>query len=197
MSQQHKRIKKKPTEKSQAQIEQDAFNALTSNKLWLFVRSLAVVSVCFGVLALVDYPLPNKSELKEVVLLEDKGVVYEWIVHYPDSSSDKIEEEAFEQLQVGDKLSLEHSPILKEFYGYKIVDKSGRESFVAAEEFTVYYMYPLFPLLFLLPLLLFVYKKQNAGFYLLYFATVFLYPIMLMHYLFIEGKFMVLVNAVV
>jgi len=180
--------KTKNKDKSDKEIENEVFESLSKGKVWKFVRILIIPPIVFGLLALIDHALPTSDNYQHITDMKSQPAIYKYYVYDNDGAEIEIEKEAYENIEIDDAIVLDYSPILNEYYGCRIKKASDEKLFIKGEEDTVYYLYPIFPLFFMLPSLLFFHKRKSVVFYVLYFASVFLYPLMLAHYLFIEEK---------
>ena len=177
----------KVAHKEAKQVEQDVFDMLTSKMPWLAVRVLSFCFVLFGAFVLIDFWLPLQGNMKKV----EHKVFYELFdkktVFFNDGTQEDVNEAAFLALGKGDSLSFEYTMMLQEFEGYRIIRITKGPIFIDGK-FNLLDYYPLFPALFILPLFLLFYKKNEVKFYLLYLACFSIYPGLLLHYLLKEDK---------
>lgn len=177
----------KAAQQEAKQIEEDVFKMLTNKTPWTALRVFALFSILFGAFILVDFLLPIKGDMKAVehkvfYQLFDKKTIF-----FEDDTQEDVSEAAYLAINGGDSLSMEYSPMLNEFIGYRIVSQEKGRIFVEGE-FNLFEFYPLFPLLFILPLYLFFFKENEVRFYLLYLACFTVYPALILHYLLKEDK---------
>ncbi len=169
------------------EIEKRVLVTLTTGWPWNVVRMAAAVSCLFGLVLLIDFWLPFKQIGNKV----DVKVYYEYFnrntIFFVDGSTVDIPELVHLKVSTGDAFFVNYTGMLQEFTGYSIQKPNGK-TFRFDNEFNLFTFYPIIPLLFLIPGLLFYFKSNSVGFYILYFATCSAYPGLLLHQALRENK---------
>ncbi|MBD79909.1 MAG: hypothetical protein CL840_13435 [Crocinitomicaceae bacterium] len=174
-------------QKEAKEVEMGVFNMLTSKKLWMVVRFLAVCSILFGFILFIDFFLPQEGEMMGIKHKVYYSLFEKKTVFFADGSQQDVTEEIFLAINDGDSMSFEYSPIMHEFLGNKIW-RQGKGTIFIDAKFNLFEFYPVIPLLFILPAFLFFYQENEVRFYLLYLATCVIYPGLLLHYTLKEDK---------
>lgn len=174
-------------QKEAEEIERNVFNWLTRGFQWFLVRFFAGVSVAFGLMLLLDFWLPVDAKKFEI----RNKVYYEFFqrntLFITEGGTIDVPEMVYLKVGKKDDLSMEYSAMSHEFLGYRVNKNNGGQYFFP-ERFNFFTVYPLIPLLFLIPGILFFFKKNAVSFYLLYFASMVAYPGLLLHYFIKEKK---------
>lgn len=177
----------KAHQKEAEEIEERVFESLTKGWPWVVVRALAVLSCLFGLALLVDFWLPVKQNGDKVLT----KVYYQYFqrntVIYENESTVDVPEHVYLKVAKGDVFYSDYSGMLQEFRGFTVVKPSGKQFHFSAE-FNLFKLYPFFPLLFLIPGILFYYKTNSVRFYMLYFITCVPFPGLLLHQTLREDK---------
>lgn len=174
-------------QKEAEEIERQVFSQLSTGWAWLAVRSLAMISVLFGCLMLFDFWSTEQQEGGKV-----KAKVYykffnrNTIILSDDTPID-VDELVYLKVARGDEFYQEYSGMTHEFLAYRVVKRNGKQ-FYFKNSFNFFTLYPIFPLLFFIPGILFFFKQNAVRFYILYFATVVAYPGLMLHFVLREHK---------
>ncbi|UTW63798.1 hypothetical protein KFE98_06565 [bacterium SCSIO 12741] len=169
------------------EIENQAFDYLTSGWPWRISQLIALLSLFFSLTILIDYWLPVEQVGEQVASKKFYNSMHKSPVYYANDSSEYIPNEIHVQLDSGDLFLRNFSPFLHEFQGYSIVSPEGDVTEIN-DEINLFTLYPLIPLLYLLPLLLLRFKRNSNWFYLLYFLLYAGYLPVFLHQMLIEGK---------
>lgn len=177
----------KAQQKEAEEIELGVFNWLTRGIQWKLVRTFSALSVLFGLIMLVEFWVPAHTDNYEV----RNKVHYQYFqkntLFMKEGGTVDVPELVYLKVGKRDHISLEYSPITKEFLGYRLTKPGGIVSFIP-NDFNFFFAYPLLPFFFLIPGILFFFRKNATGFYLLYFASMVAYPGLIIHYMFREQK---------
>ncbi|MCB0482061.1 MAG: J domain-containing protein [Flavobacteriales bacterium] len=173
--------------KEARETELRVFRWLTKGVIWKLVRFCAGVSVLFALITLFEFWLPPHQDTYQI----SSKVYYEYFqrntLFSDNAGSVDVPELVFIKVAKSDVVNLEYSAMSKEFLGYRISKKSGEDIFIP-NRFNFFLAYPLFPLLFFVPGMLFYFQKNEVSFYLLYFVSLVAYPALLIHFMFREQK---------
>ncbi len=169
------------------EIEKRVFVSLTNGWPWRLVRLSAAVSCFFALAIFTDFWLPRVQMGNEV----RTKVYYKYFqrnsIILVDETTIDVPEMVHLNVSKGDTFLLDYSSMLQEFTGYTVQKPKGKRR-TFSNGFNLFTLYPLVPLLFLIPGLLFFYKSNEVRFYILYFVTCVAYPGLLLHLILREDK---------
>lgn len=175
------------------EIEKRVFGTLTSGWPWRLVRVSAAICCLFALAVFVDYFVPRVQEGNKV----STKVYYKYFqrnsIILVDKQTIDVPETVHLNVNSGDTFLLDYSGMLREFTGYTIKKPTGKVR-TFDNSFNLFTLFPLVPILFLIPGLLFFYQSNEVRFYILYFITCVAYPGLLLHLVFREEKLTHLIN---
>lgn len=177
----------KMAHKEAREVEESVFQLLTNHWFWYVVRGFAVVAIVFGVIIFADYIIPNEVKMDRIRNMIHSHIFQKNTLLFVSNDKVDVPDDIYRGVEKGDSLGLEYSAILHEFVGYRIKRKSQTEP-VLVKELNLFTLFPLVPLWFLIPGILFFYQKNEVRFYLLYFVTCVAYPSVMLHYILRENK---------
>ncbi|MGB0404065.1 MAG: J domain-containing protein [Salibacteraceae bacterium] len=173
--------------KEARRVEESVFQLLTNHWFWHVVRGLAVCSIVFGCLIFTDFIIPNQVKMDRVRNMVHSHIFQKNTIYFTTEEKVDVPDNIYRGIEKGDSLGLEYSSILREFVGYRIKRSNETETGLV-KEINLFTLFPLVPLWFLIPGILFFYQENKVRFYLLYFVTCFAYPGIMLHYILRENK---------
>lgn len=186
------RAKAREAIRERREIERTFYRRINKSYLMKFAQFQAFLFSLFAILIVFNYYMPyttvesnieSKNMLYFYHLKEERAFIYVCGKSYQTSLSD------FFYLDKGDPVKLEKTFLFKDVMKVSFKNREGQVSTVEPHE-SLYMLFPLIPLLMLIPFLNLLFREPTVRFYVLFFFSVFIGTALFLYILFDGGRFM-------
>lgn len=161
------------------------FESLTSGKKWQFLKVFSLISALFALLLIIDYALPPQEEKANI----------QSFLHTPFYTQIKLQNKTyyfkniyFSGRKVSKYVILKRSQIFNDVKTIKFITKQNY--FILAQpNWTVFSMLWLFVPLFILPLMVVLYKKPTVWFTFFYSISLYVIPVVFIGFILTRSWF--------
>ena len=161
------------------------FKNLTSGKKWKFLKMFSLISALFALLLIIDYALPPQDEKANI----------QSFLHTPFYTQIKLQDKNyyfknsyFSGRRVSKYVILKKSQIFNDVKTIKFITKQNY-FILAKPNWAVFSMLWLFVPLFLLPLMVVLYKKPTVWFTFFYSISLYVIPVIFIGFILTRSRF--------
>jgi hypothetical protein len=184
----------KQRDRESKEIEAQMFNTLTQGWIDRIAKVFGTLSALFGIIMLVDFFVAPTFESDEVMTKAYHEHFQRNTIYFKSSNPIDVPEQVYLKVNAGDMFSLRYSGITHEFEAWEVLRPGAQEPVILVSEFNFFTLFPLFPVLFLIPGLIWFYRRNTTFFYILYLLVLVPFPALLLHYGLREQKFTYILN---